>query len=51
MGAAWWVSMDVLAPEPATLTAKALALVLKSLSGLSEGVALGGFQYLALRRI
>lgn len=50
-GAAWWVAMDRLDPEPATRAAQWLALLAKAGSGLVEGVVLGIGQAAALRRI
>jgi hypothetical protein len=49
--AAWWITMDLIAPDPVSLAGKATMLVSKSLSGLFEGTVLGILQALALRRI
>jgi len=51
VGAIWWVWIDRFDPEPATATAKWLSLAGKSLSGVGEGIALGGLQAFALRRV
>lgn len=51
LGGAWWFAMDQIDPEPSTLAAQWLALLLKSGSGLVEGTALGGLQALVLRHI
>lgn len=50
-GAAWWVSMDNLNPEPASTAGKWVSLFLKALSGVAEGTVLGGLQAVVLRRI
>lgn len=49
--AAWWIAMDLIAPDPVSLSGKAAMLVLKSLSGLVEGTVLGVLQALVLRRV
>jgi hypothetical protein len=49
--AAWWVTMDLIAPDPVSLAGKATMLVSKSLSGLFEGTVLGVLQAVVLRRI
>jgi hypothetical protein len=50
-GAAWWIAMDRLAPDPAMLAGKFTMLGLKSLAGLVEGVSLGFLQAAFLRRL
>jgi hypothetical protein len=49
--AAWWITMDLIAPDPVSLAGKATIVVSKSLSGLFEGAALGVLQAVVLRRI
>jgi hypothetical protein len=51
VGAAWWIAMDQIAPDPVTLGGKATMLGLKSLSGLVEGIVLGSLQAMVLRRL
>ena len=51
LGTGWWVAMDRIAPDPASLAGKFAMLGLKSLSGLVEGVVLGLLQGLVLRRL
>jgi hypothetical protein len=50
-GAAWWIAMDRIAPDPMTIIGKFAMLGLKSLSGVVEGVLLGLLQAVILRRL
>lgn len=51
VGAAWWITIDQIAPDPVSLAGRVTMLGLKSFAGLVEEIARCSLQSMVLRRI